>query len=238
MYSIPLTCVIVDDDAITLKLLHDYASGIPDVKLMASFSDPNEGFSFLSEHPADLLFLDVEMPGLSGIEFLGKFANKPQTIFITGHSTFAFEAFQLDAIDYLLKPVSFSSFLKAINKAKIFLRGKSDISPNGDSVFIRSDGKYYRVLYRDILYIEGMKDYVVVQTNTSRLPVAMNLTTFLKQLTFAGFIRVHKSFVINFNNMDSLTPGSVVIGNASIPIGKAYSEEILTHLSSQSVIRR
>ena len=233
-----MNCVIIDDDKISLKLLSDYISRTPDLTLDASFDNPSEALIYLQKNPADLLFLDIEMPEINGIDFLARFQSKPITIFITGYTEFAYNAFQLDALDYLLKPVSFESFLKAVNKAKIFMKGTSELVASTEHVLIRSSGRFHRVQYSDILFIEAVKDYVIVNTRNSKLPVPINMTTILKQLPSSQFLRIHKSFVINFDNADQLSQESVTLGNNHSPVGKTYADALLERLSEESVIRR
>ncbi|MBK9732546.1 MAG: response regulator transcription factor [Chitinophagaceae bacterium] len=233
-----MSCIILEDDLISLKVLQNLISRVPELDLIASYSDPVQALDYFERFQPDILFLDINMPGLNGFEFLNKLDVKPQTIFITGHADFALDAFKVGALDYLLKPFTSESFKSAINKAHIFFNGMSKKPLANDAVFIRSEGKYHRLQCDDIIYIQAMKDYAVVYTRSSQHVVAMNLTTILKQLPQNYFIRIHKSFAINFHNIDSFNNNSVTIGKLSIPVGKSYQEKLLNRMPSELVIKR
>jgi len=233
-----MTCVIVDDDVYSLKLLQTYASKVPDLNLLGSFTNPIEATNFIVSNEPDVLFSDIHMPELNGIEFTKRFDNRPLVIFTTGFTEFAMNAFEIDAMDYLLKPITFEAFLKAVNKAKVFLKGSGDMFPNGEYSWIRSSGKFFHIYYKDILYIEGVKDYVMINMQLMKLPVAMNLSTIHKQLPRSTFIRVHKSFIVNFENIHQLSPDSLMVGDRTIPVGKTYSSELLSRMPADAIIKR
>jgi DNA-binding LytR/AlgR family response regulator len=239
-----LSCIIVDDNPVMTTILRGFAekSGIVECKQV--FNNPQEAYSFLNEESVDIMFLDIEMPQLSGIELLKSLKNPPATILVTANPNFAAEAFELDAVDYIVKPPEFHRFLKALNKAQSFLKGMHGHKPNGQSqeeaagnqeIFVKIDQKLVKVRLNDIMYIEAMADYVVIHTTTGRqLVVYSSMKNFeaeLEKHAPGRFRRIHRSYIIDREKVEAIEDNSVVIGKKYIPIGKTYREEFLNQLN-------
>jgi DNA-binding LytR/AlgR family response regulator len=227
----PLRCIAVDDEPLALEVISSFAAKTPQLDLMATFQNPLEAIEFLQEHPADLIFLDINMPDLSGFELIQTLSPRPLVIFTTAHPEYAPRSYEFDAVDYLLKPFPFDRFLKAINKAA---REKSLLKPEGETepddrkyLFIKSDTRYFKVNFKDILYIEGMRDYIAVHTAPQqRILTLTSMTRMLEKLPSEDFMRVHKSFIININHITLVQNNRVFIGQRDIPISSSYRDDL------------
>jgi DNA-binding LytR/AlgR family response regulator len=237
-----LSCIIVDDNPVMTTILRGFAekSGIVECKQV--FNDPQEAYSFLHEESVDIMFLDIEMPQLSGIELLKSLKNPPATILVTANPDFAVEAFELDAVDYIVKPPEFHRFLKALNKAHAFLKGASNKNRQASNeeggeqeIFVKIDQKLVKVRLNDILYIEAMADYAVIHTTTGRQLVVYssmkNFETELEKHAPGRFRRIHRSYIIDKEKIEAIEDNSVIIGKKHIPIGKTYREDFLNQLN-------
>ncbi|HYV91211.1 MAG TPA: LytTR family DNA-binding domain-containing protein [Chitinophagales bacterium] len=220
-----LTCAIVDDEPIAIEGLTRQLQAIEFLTLTASFKNPIEASNFLEANKVDLLFLDVSMPQLNGISLLKSLSNKPMVIFTTAYPIHAVEAFGLDALDYLLKPFSFESLMRAVNKAVVKLNAKT-VEKVIDYTFVRSEGKYHKLYFNDVEYIEGMKDYVKVHSAGGVIAVAMNLSDIIEKFPKDVFSRVHKSYIVNKNKIANLNSYELILGAATIPIGAAYRDNL------------
>lgn len=232
-----LNCVIVDDEPLAIEGLRRQLKSLGFLNLAASFHDAVEASSYLESNKVDLLFLDVNMPQLSGTGMLGMLSNKPLTIFTTAHPDHALEAFRLDAVDYLLKPFTFEKLLKAINKAVFMIKAKS-MSNADEHTFIRSDGSYHRLNFKDIVYVEGMKDYVKVHSAGDVLTVALNLSSIMEKLPKDTFIRVHKSYIVNKKKISRFDSFEITLDSVTIPIGNSYREIVQDQVLKDRLIRK
>ncbi len=228
----PIRCIAVDDEPLALEVISQFAAKVPGLSLLATFQNPMEALQFLQEQPADLIFLDIHMPDLSGIDFLKILNPSPLVIFTTAHAEYATQSYELDAVDYLLKPIQFDRFLKAVNKA---IREKARIFPSDAAeaeqgernyLFIKSDVRYFKVNLKDILFIEGMRDYIAVHTGHQRILTLTSMTRMLEKLPDDDFMRVHKSFIININHISLIQNNRVYIGQREIPISSSYREDL------------
>lgn len=238
-----MKCIIVDDEPLAREGIELNIEDIDFLELVGMFSGPVEANNFLKENEVDLMFLDVEMPEMTGLEFLKTLDKQPMTILTTAYSEYALEGYELGVIDYIVKPVKMERFIKAVNKAKDFydMREKSEntaMAAADDYIFLKADRKYVRVYLNDILYIKGMKDYVMVHTKEGRIMTAMNVKTILKQLNEEIFVRVAKSYVININYIDEASQSHVVINGKEIPIGKTYKDNFIDNYIKNRLLER
>ncbi len=225
--------LLVDDEYLALNLLEEFTGKVPDLEVMEKVKSPMRALEILYQTPIDLMFLDIQMPTLSGNNLLKTLKNPPVTIFTTAYSEYAIEAFELNAVDYLLKPFSFERFLQAVNKAKEQLQKKApepDIvvpSVSRDFFSIKVDGKIVKVYFDDILYIEGLKEYVRIVCRDARLVTLESLKNLEDLLPADNFVRVHKSYIVAKNKVQSLNGNMLEIGEQKIPISRGKRDEIV-----------
>jgi len=229
-----LNVIIVDDEPLAIDILESYIEKIPDLHLVAKCSNAIEANEALNSSTVDLMFLDIQMPQLTGIELLKTLTSPPLVIFTTAYSEYAVEGFELNAVDYLLKPISFERFFKGVNKAiEKFKSQSSEISFEGEEpfVFVKADKKLIKVRFDDILYVEGLKDYVIIRQEASRVITLQTMKSLETKLNSAIFKRIHRSYIINLTKINAIVGNMVEItekGQAKhIPIGKNYREELL-----------
>ena len=224
-----MTCLAVDDEPLALDLLEDNIGKIPFLKLLKKCSNALEANDFLQSQTVDLVFHDIQMPGLTGIQFLqGLSKTPPLVIFITAYEKYAMDGYALDVVDYLLKPVSFERFLKAVNKAHDKFMARKPGVPAGDYIFVNSEYNLVRIDFADVAYIEGLKDYVKIFLLSSQRPVItrMSLKSLEEKLPSEHFVRVHKSFIVSLNKIVSIRKGRISILKAQIPISEHYKENL------------
>jgi len=236
-----LKCLVVDDEYPARVLLGNYISKLPQLELVKSVRNPVEALGCMQEQPVDLLFLDIQMPELSGVAFLRSLKQRPLVIFTTAYSDYALEGYQLDVVDYLLKPFSFERFVQAVNKALEWhalrknnqaTRGETDASPAASRQYItvKADHKMVRLLLDDILFIEGLREYVTFHTTSGKLITLEALKNLETLLPSGRFLRVHKSYIVHKEKVKSLYGNQLEIAGQLIPIGKSYKEDVLQHL--------
>lgn len=235
-----LTAIAVDDEPIALEVIRKFAEKTVGLSLAATFQNPLEAAAFIQESEVDLIFLDMRMPDLSGIQLLQSLANPPMVIFTTAHPEYAVDSYEVDAIDYLLKPIPFDRFLKAVNKAiaqkkmEEMLQDKGEEGGERDYLFIKSDTRFFRVNYDDILFLEGMRDYVAVHTAEQRILTLTSMTNILKKLPTDRFMRIHKSYIIGLQHITLIQNSRVLIGDREIPISNSYKEELGKFIDGQN----
>jgi DNA-binding LytR/AlgR family response regulator len=220
--------VIIDDEPLPVELLMAYATRIPGIEVVATFNDPGKALVFLREDPVDLIFLDIEMPHLNGIELLKSLPVKPMAIFTTAYPEFAIDGFELNAIDYLLKPFDFGRFQKAVEKAIEYQSFTQ--KPKGKNaepfIFVKSEYKAVKINFSEILYVEGMDSYVKIFTGGKPILSLMSMKAFLEMLPQEDFIRVHRSFIIPIAKVKSIRNKVIKIGEKEIPIGGTYEDVV------------
>lgn len=216
-----LNCLIIEDEPVARDILRQYIQDVPHLTLLKEFDEGISAASYLKEHSVDLIFLDINMPKLSGISLLKSLANPPKVILTTAYSEYALEGYELDVVDYLLKPFSFERFLKAVNKVEV--KQESESYPN--DITIKADKKLYRISMDEIFYIEGMGDYLTLKTSDQKLTFYRTLKSFYEELDPKRFLRVHKSFIVNLEKIDFVEGNMIQIGDEAIPIGQAYKDE-------------
>ncbi len=230
--------LIVDDEPLALDIMETYISKLPSLELVKKCVNAIEAFDALNSHEIDIMFLDINMPQLTGIDFLKTLSNPPLVIFTTAYSEYAVEGFELNAIDYLLKPISFERFMKAVNKAmaQLELQQKEETVPvatesneasGTDFIFVKSDKKLVKIKYEDILYIEGLKDYVIIRMATSRVITLQTMKSLEAKLPSNIFKRVHRSYIVNLDKIDAIVGNMVEINKKHLPIGKNYRDDLL-----------
>ena len=234
-----ISCLIVDDEPLALDLLEGYVNQTPFLELAGRCSNAFEAMLILNTQHIDLLFLDVQMPDLNGIEFSRTLVNGPKVIFTTAFEKYALEGFKVDALDYLLKPFSFEEFLHAANKAKEWFQLINLSKPAADSdyIFVKSDYKQVKIMLSDVLYFEGLKDYVKIHLIGHTWPVLslISLKHLEEQLPSETFMRLHRSYIVNLNKIEAVERGSVIINNHHIAVADNYKERFQHYLSSKSI---
>lgn len=227
-------CLVIEDEPLAQQVLKKYIQDHPSLELAAICSDALEAQQVLAKQSISLLFLDINLPRLSGTGFLKTLSHPPLAIFTTAYPEYAAEGFELDAIDYLVKPFSFERFLKAVNKALEKLERKSTEKPAPASIFIKSDKKVYKINLDDILYLEALDDYVKLVTTQGNYLVNDTLKSLQEELPSSQFMRVHKSYIIAKGGIVFFEGNYVRIGEKDIPIGASYREEIYNRLRGRN----
>jgi two-component system, LytTR family, response regulator LytT len=223
-----ITVIAVDDEPLALQLIADYIRKTPDLVLAGQFENPLEAAQFISRNHIDIVFTDIRMPGLTGIEFTRSMVNGPVVIFTTAFDKYAIEGFKLDIADYLLKPFTYEEFLTSVHKAERMLRSVAkpadETPPDNEFLFLKSAYKIKRINFKDILYIEGLKEYVKVYTIHSAKPILSlsSLKILEMKLPSDKFMRVHRSFIVNLQKIDTVERSRIVFGKAYIPVGDQY----------------
>ncbi|MDQ3843032.1 MAG: LytTR family DNA-binding domain-containing protein [Bacteroidota bacterium] len=239
-----IKCLAVDDEPLALSVLQKYIAAVPALELTGSCANAVEALQTLQQQTVDLLFLDIQMPQILGTDFMRTLKKPPKVIFTTAFRKYAVEGFELDAVDYLLKPISFERFLKAVNKVlqtnieaiSAEFQTQDNISePANAAIYVRADRKMVKVLLNDILYIEGLNDYVKIIT-TGRTIVTKQLLSALEEtLPKDLFIRIHRSFIAAISKIDSYNADFVEIGKRELPIGRLFKHDVARLLNSSSL---
>lgn len=225
-------CLIVDDEPLAIEVLKSHIESVPYLQLEGTSLNAFEAIEFLQSHPVELMFVDVQMPKIMGTTFVRTLQNRPKVIFTTAHKEYAHEAFDLDAVDYLLKPISMERFLKSVNKLIQAESPKQDaekILPETRSgfVYFRTGRKMVKLFYDEILYIESVKDYIkVIRKAEPSLLVKQSITATEEMLPGSLFIRVHRSFIVAKDKITAMTQHDIEIGKIEIPIGRLYRQEV------------
>jgi DNA-binding LytR/AlgR family response regulator len=235
-----MNTLIIDDEPLALDVLETYISNMPELNLVARCSNALEANELLRKNQIDLIFLDIQMPQISGVDFIKALPNPPLFIFTTAFSNYAVEGYELNAIDYLLKPISMDRFMKAVNKAseQFELRNKED-APDAASqglegvefFFVKADKKLVKVKYDEILYIEGLKDYVIIRLEQGRVVTLQTMKSLEEKLPLSRFKRIHRSYIVSIDKIHAVDGTSVDVYEKGqikqLPIGKNYRDEIL-----------
>jgi two-component system, LytTR family, response regulator len=231
-----INCIAVDDEPLALDIIKDYISQVPFLKLLKTFNDGISVIEFLASNSVDLMFLDIEMGGLSGMQLLNTLEKKPRVVMTTAYRNYAVDAFELDVTDYLLKPFSFERFLKAVEKTCGLIKqgGVKTVTDTGgkDYFFVKSGYKMQKVNFNDILYIEGMSEYIIIKTRSGNVITKQSFSDIEKKLPQSGFIRIHKSYLAAINKIESVEGQNVIIGNKELPIGSKYKKRFHNIISS------
>lgn len=232
-----IRCVVVDDEALARKYLKDYISKVPFLELVGDFNSPLKAYELLEKGMVDLMFLDIQMPEITGLDFLRSLDRKPFVILTTAYKEYALEGYELDISDYLLKPFSFNRFLKAVNKVNTLIQKQdkkevptSDYNQTDfheDYIIIRADRKYYKINYDDLIFIEGQKAYVTFHSEGKKNVTALaSLKELEEKLPENKFIRIHKSYIVSVKKIDALEGNMIEISGEKLPVGKSFKSKV------------
>lgn len=228
-----INCIAVDDEPLALQLLQDNISKVPFLKLIATCNDAFEAMKALQENKIDLVFIDIQMPGLTGLELIGSLENKPLVIFITAYKQFALEGYDLAVVDYLVKPVALNRFIKACNRANELHELKTikqfhTVQSSIDYFFLNVDYSQVKIMFQDIIWIEGLRDYVKINLKSSKKPliVRTSLKAIESELSPNKFIRIHKSWLVAISEITSIRKNSIFINEMELPVGETFRETV------------
>lgn len=242
-----IRCLVVDDEPLALHVIEDYISKIPFMELVKATTNPIEALTLVQEGGIDLVYLDVQMPELTGIQFLRIANGKAKVILTTAYPQYALEGYELDVIDYLLKPIAFDRFFKSAQKAQGIIQPsaktvvKEEPAPlpqqdfMTDFIFIRTEHKIQKVYLHQILFIEGLKDYISIFTDTERVITLQNMKKMEDVLPERHFVRVHKSYIVALNKIDSIERSRIFIGDKIIPVGDTYREQFFKLIEGRNI---
>jgi DNA-binding LytR/AlgR family response regulator len=234
-----IKCLVIDDERLAREYLKNYISKIPELELVGDFNSPLKATELIKKGEVDLLFIDIQMPDITGVDFVRSLSNKPEVIFTTAYQEYALEGFNLSAIDYLLKPFSFERFFQAVNKVIDKLENqhgnnepnelpeKAETSYAETYLTIRADRKFYKINFDDIKYIEGQKAYVTFHTTKKRITALASLKELEEALPKNDFIRIHKSYIVAKAEIQSLEGNLIEVDDAKLPVGKSYKDAVL-----------
>jgi DNA-binding LytR/AlgR family response regulator len=238
-----MNCIIVDDEPGARKLLEEYIGDIEFLQLVGKAENPLKANALLTSQPVDLLFLDVNMPKMSGIEFLRSLPAIPPTILTTAYTEYAIEGFELNVLDYLVKPISFDRFLKACNKAREYHISRQ-AAPTGESsaaagyFFVKCDGKIEKVQYDELVYVEAMLNYIVLHTDTRKLIVHLTMKAITEQLPPRLFLKIHKSTIINVDKIKSIDGNEVNLGKCKVVISQSLQDSVIKEIIRDRMLKR
>lgn len=240
-----MNCIIVDDEPLAREAIQMLIDQTTQLKLVGSFSGADSATKFIANNEVDLIFLDVQMPGVNGIEFAKTISKDTLIIFTTAFSEFAIDSYEVDAVDYLIKPVKLERFQKGVAKASSYLQllqadntGNNIENITEDYFFVRADRKIFKMFFDDIYFIAGLKDYVVLHTEDQKVITAMNIKTIYDQLPKNIFVRVSKSYIVNIKHIASVDNNTVFIGENEIPIGNVYRDSFFNDFVTKKIIGR
>lgn len=242
-----INVIIVDDEPLAQDVLETYISKTPELKLIAKCNNAFEANDTLKNHQIDLMFLDIQMPQLTGIDFLKTLSKQPLVIFTTAYPNYAVEGFELNALDYLLKPISIDRFMKSVNKAMDMIglqrrdhdHGTAPAPEEEDYFFVKADKKLVKVNFKDIVYIEGLKDYVIIRMETSRVITLQTMKSLEDKLPLSKFKRIHRSYIVNLDKVEAIVGNMVEVLEKGqpkhLPIGKNYRDELLEMINKNRI---
>jgi DNA-binding LytR/AlgR family response regulator len=226
-----MNCIIIDDDKLSCRVIEEFIGRTETLTLLHTFNNAVDAINALKvEEEIDLIFLDIEMPEMSGLDFMDTLTNAPQIIVVSSKEKYALDAFEYDVTDYLLKPIQYGRFYKAVNKALIrYNKGKLDTK--GDEIFIKHNSSLVRLKYNDILWVEALENYVIVNTFHEKFTIHFTMKAIEMKLPASKFSRVHRSFIVNTSSINVIEDNAILIkthdGAKSIPIGKSYKEKLM-----------
>lgn len=237
-----IKCLIVDDEPLAREGLASYVEKIPFLTLVDLCQNALEANQRLTETRIDLIFLDINMPQLSGMDFLKTLQNPPQVVITTAYREFAIESFELDVIDYLIKPISFQRFLKACNKVKqqieLQQQGQNSHAIAENHFFIKEDGKLIKIHFDDMLYVEGLKDYVFIHTKTARHLALISLKAVEMQLPPTNFLRTHRSFIVALDKVEEIDGNQLLIQEKQVPVSRSMRDEVYERVVGSKLWKR
>jgi len=227
-------CIIVDDEPLAIEVIESHLSHFENIEIVARCRHALEAFEVLKSDKVDIMFLDIQMPHIIGTDFLRSLTNPPKVIFTTAYRQYAIDGFDLDVLDYLLKPISFERFLQAMNKyfelATLASQSNKDNSSNHEEgenhIYVKADKKNHKILFKDILFIESLKDYIIIRTNEKKIVTKIPISRFEEMLPKNNFVRIHKSYIVSLDKIDSYNSEIIEIAGKELPIGRTYKKAV------------
>jgi DNA-binding LytR/AlgR family response regulator len=233
-----IRCIITDDEPFARKGLQGYIEQISFMELRGTCENAVELNSLLKKEPVDLLFLDIEMPYVTGIDFLRNISNPPRVIFTTAYEKYALQGFELEVLDYLLKPISFERFLKAANKAFDYFRAQQGPATGQDYIFVKAEGKLEKIHFADILFAEGLENYVAIYTHEKKVITHLTLKMLQETLPAGSFIQPHKSYIVSIEKIGSIEGNILHVRHYQVPISKYQKEEVMEKIVNSKLLKR
>jgi DNA-binding LytR/AlgR family response regulator len=233
-----INCLVVDDEPIAREGMMEYVRQIDYLNPVSQCKSAAEAAGLLQKHKIDLIFLDIQMPKLTGIEFVKALAEPPLVIFTTAYSEYALEGFELDVVDYLLKPISFARFLKAVEKAQNYLHARNkEVSITSDYFFIKCNGKIEKIIMAEVIYIEAMANYVIIYTKQKKYITYLTFSGIEEQMPAELFVRIHKSFLVAISAIQTIDGNEVITSSMRLPLSKNYRNEVMSRIESRFIKR-
>jgi DNA-binding LytR/AlgR family response regulator len=235
-----LNCIIIDDEPIARKGLKEYIQDVDFLNLLGEFEHPLKAMDLLMREKVDLILLDIQMPKIKGPDFIGTLSVQPMVIFTTAYPQYAVQGFELNAIDYLVKPFSFDRFVKAVMKAKLKKESEKPMvtEPEESHFFIKTDSKLVKIYYHDILFVEALQNYVAVHTRDKKLITYLTFKSIEDHLPAGQFLKIHKSYIVALSRIDSIEGNELKIGNQSLPISRTLKEEVMEKILKDRYLKR
>jgi DNA-binding LytR/AlgR family response regulator len=230
-----ISCIAIDDEPLALKIIEEYAAKISFLQLQKTFTNPDDANDFLNNNEVSLLFLDIEMPDINGLQFYKALTKKPLVIFTTAYSEYAVEGFNVDAIDYLLKPIEYDRFLKAVYKVNEYTEFLSSQEMQMASIFLKVDYQLMKINLKEIELIEGLDDYIRIHLKPKPVLTLMTLKSLQAKLPSTEFIRIHRSYIVPINKIESFGKNKVKVAGKDIPIGSSYTDVYQQLLKSKGI---
>jgi DNA-binding LytR/AlgR family response regulator len=239
-----INCIVIDDEPLARKGIKEYIEELDFLHLVGEFDSPIKANTLLGTGDVQLIFLDIQMPKITGLDFFKTLKHPPPVIFTTAYPQYALEGFDLNALDYVVKPISFERFLKAANKAKEYyelrLKNQKIVGKEGssDHIFIKVDGRLIKILFENILFVEALQNYIAVHTKEKKYISYLTLQSLLEFLPPSDFVKTHKSFIVSINKVDSLEGNNLQIGQHHIPVSRSLKEEVMEKLLGKDFVKR
>ena len=237
-FNMVINCLVVDDEPIAREGIMEYIRQIDYLNAVAQCKSAAEAAGLLQRNKIDLIFTDIQMPKLNGIEFVKALANPPLIIFTTAFSEYALEGFELDVVDYLLKPISFPRFLKSVEKAQNYLHARNkEVSITQDFFFIKCNGKIEKIILAEVIYIEAMANYVIIHTRQKKYITYLTFSGIVQQLPAHLFVRIHKSFLVAISAIQTIDGNEVITDSMRLPLSKNYRNEVMSRIETRLIKR-
>jgi DNA-binding LytR/AlgR family response regulator len=237
-----IRCIVVDDEPLARKGMLEYIGHVDFLNVVGVFENAQQVYPVMNELNVQLMFLDIDMPRLSGLDFLRSLQHPPMVIITTAYQDYALDGFELDVVDYLLKPIALPHFLKAVNKAKDNSRiRRADEEPaatENDHFFVKENGRFTRIFYKDVLYAEALQNYVSIHLRDRKLITYITMTILEKQFPASDFMRIHKSYIVSLSRIDSVEGNMINIGSESIPVSRKMKDELMERVVEQKLVKR
>jgi len=235
-----INCIVIDDEPVARKLLEEYIQDVDFLELKGKAENPLKANTLLDNNEIDLMFLDINMPKLSGVEFLRTSNELPPTILTTAYAEYAVEGFELSVLDYLVKPFSFERFFKAVNKAKDYyeLKTKQPGSIHNNYFFVKCDGKIEKIFYDELLFIEAMLNYVILHTESRKMIVYLTVKSIAEQLPADKFLKIHKSYIVNTSKIKNIEGNEINLGSAKVTMSQSLQDSVMKEILRGKMLKR